>query len=187
VGFIFYMVNLRITNFIPLAIMIKKINLIFVTFFGIGYIKIASGTFASLATSIIFFYLFRFYISIEHFLILCLIIIFFFIYSLYAIESVENEFEQKDASQIVIDEVIGQSIPILLIEYITYEQNQLYGASLYLYVLSFFLFRFFDIFKPFPIGYFDKNYKNSFGILFDDVLAGIYTLILLFVVIEFFF
>ena len=159
--------------------MTKKINLIFVTFFGVGYIKIASGTFASLVTSIIFFYLFRLYISIEHFLILCLIMILVFTYSLYAIKTVENEFEQKDARQIVIDEVIGQSIPILFIEYTAYSQTQLFGADLYLYVTSFFLFRFFDIFKPFPIRYFDKNYKNSFGILFDDVLAGFYTLIIL--------
>ena len=166
--------------------MIKKINLIFATFFGVGFIKIIPGTFASLFTSIIFFYLFRFYISIEHFPILCLIIIFFFVYSLYAIETLENEFEQKDARQIVIDEVIGQSIPIFLIEYIAYLQTQSFGADLYLYVVSFILFRFFDIFKFFPIKYFDKNYKNSFGILFDDVLAGIYTLIVLLLLIKFF-
>ena len=165
--------------------MIKKINLIFVTFFGIGYIKIASGTFASLVTSIIFFCLFRFYISIEHFSILCLTMILVFTYSLYAIKTIENEFEQKDARQIVIDEVIGQSIPIFFIEYIAFLQNHFFGADLYLYVISFFLFRFFDILKPFPIGYFDKNYKNSFGILFDDVLAGIYTLIVLLLLLKF--
>ena len=102
-----------------------------------------------------------------------------FTYSLYAIKTVENEFEQKDARQIVIDEVIGQSIPILLIEYIAYSQNQSFGADLYLYSMSFFLFRFFDIFKPFPIRYFDKNYKNSFGILFDDILAGLYVVLCL--------
>ena len=167
--------------------MIKKINLIFVTFFGVGYIKIASGTFASLFTSIIFFYLFRLYISIEHFSFLCLAMVLVFTYSLYAIKTIENEFKQKDARQIVIDEVIGQSIPILLIEYIAYSQNQSFGSDLYLYLMSFFLFRFFDIFKPFPIRYFDKNYKNSFGILFDDVLAGIYTLILILIFIKFFF
>ena len=166
--------------------MIKKINLIFVTFFGIGYIKIASGTFASLVISIIFFYLFRFYISIENFPILCLVTILVFFYSLYAIETLENQFEQKDAKQIVIDEVIGQSIPIFLVEYITFLQTQSFGADLYLYAISFFLFRFFDILKPFPIGYFDKNYKNSFGILFDDVLAGTYTLIVLLILIKFF-
>ena len=166
--------------------MIKKINLIFVTFFGIGYIKIASGTFASLVISIIFFYLFRLYISIEHFLFLCLAMILVFTYSLYAIKTIENEFEQKDAKQIVIDEVIGQSIPIFLVEYITFLQTQSFGADLYLYAISFFLFRFFDILKPFPIGYFDKNYKNSFGILFDDVLAGVYTLVVLLLLIKFF-
>ena len=165
---------------------IKKINLIFVTFLGVGYIKTAPGTFASLITSIIFFYLFRLYISIEHFLFLCLAMILVFTYSLYAIKTIENEFEQKDAKQIVIDEVIGQSIPIFLIEYIVYSQTQSFGADLYLYVISFFLFRFFDILKPFPIGYFDKNYKNSFGILFDDVLAGVYTLVVLLLLIKFF-
>ena len=108
-----------------------------------------------------------------------------FTYSLYAIKTIENEFEQKDARQIVIDEVIGQSIPIFLVEYITFLQTQSFGADLYLYAISFFLFRFFDILKPFPIGYFDKNYKNSFGILFDDVLAGIYTLIVLLLLIKF--
>ena len=166
--------------------MTKKINLIFVTFLGVGYIKIAPGTFASLITSIIFFYLFRLYISIEHFLFLCLAMILVFTYSLYAIKTIENEFEQKDARQIVIDEVIGQSIPIFLVEYITFLQTQSFGADLYLYAISFFLFRFFDILKPFPIGYFDKNYKNSFGILFDDVLAGVYSLVVLLLLIKFF-
>ena len=166
--------------------MTKKINLIFVTFFGVGYIKIASGTFASLITSIIFFYLFRFYISIEYFPILCLTMILVFTYSLYAIKTIENEFEQKDARQIVIDEVIGQSIPIFLIEYIAYLQTQSFGAALHLYISSFLLFRFFDILKPFPIRYFDKNYKNSFGILFDDVLAGLYALVVLLLLIKFF-
>ena len=166
--------------------MIKKINLILSTFFGVGYIKFAPGTFASLITSIIFFYLFRFYISIENFIILCLVNILVFAYSLYAIETLENQFEQKDARQIVIDEAIGQSIPIFLIEYITFLQTQSFGADIYLYIASFFLFRFFDILKPFPIRYFDKNYKNSFGILFDDVLAGVYTLVVLLLLIKFF-
>ena len=165
--------------------MIKKINLIFVTFFGAGYIKFAPGTFASLITSIFFFYLFRFYISIDHFSILCLTMILVFTYSLYAIKTIENEFEQKDARQIVIDEVIGQSIPIFLIEYIAYLQTQSFGAALHLYISSFLLFRFFDILKPFPIRYFDKNYKNSFGILLDDVLAGVYSLIVLLLLTKF--
>jgi len=164
--------------------MIKKINLTFVTFFGTGYIKIASGTFASFFTSVIFFYSFRSYITINYFQILCLATLLLFIYSLYAIKSLKNEFDKIDASEIVIDEVVGQTIPILLIEYITFLQSNILGADLHLYVISFFMFRFFDIFKPFPIGYIDKNFKNSFGIMFDDVLAGIYTsiIILLFMI-----
>ena len=129
--------------------------------------------------------MFRLYFSIEYFSILCLTIILLFTYSFYAIKTIENEFEQKDARQIVIDEVIGQSIPILFIEYIIFLQTQSFGADLYLYVASFFLFRFFDILKPFPIRYFDKNYKNSFGILFDDVLAGVYALMVLLLLIKF--
>ena len=46
-------------------------------------------------------------------------------------------------------------------------------------IISFLLFRFFDILKPFPIKYFDQKYKNSFGILFDDLLAGIFTTVLI--------
>ena len=110
---------------------------------GVGYIKIAPGTFASLITSIILFYLFRSSILIEDFSIICVIIIFFFFYSLYAIESIKSQFQQKDAKQIVIDEVIGQSIPILLIEYITFLQTQSFGADLYLYVASFFFVQIF--------------------------------------------
>ncbi len=166
--------------------MINRINLIFVTFLGVGYTKPAPGSMASLLTSILFFFLFNYYISLKYFFFLCLFMVFIFIYSLYAIKAVENKFEKKDANQIVIDEVIGQSIPIFLIEYVVYLQSQSFGSDFYLYLLSFLLFRFFDILKPFPIGYFDKNYKNSFGILFDDVLAGIYSLIIVLLVIKFF-
>ena len=162
---------------------IKKINLFFVTFLGAGYIKTAPGTFASLIISIIFFYLFRLYISIEHFPFLCLAMILVFTYSLYAIKTIENEFKQKDARQIVIDEVIGQSIPILFIEYITYLQTQSFGADLYLYVASFILFRFFDIVKPFPINLIDKKLKNGLGVVMDDLIAGLFSLLIVWIAI----
>ena len=166
--------------------MIKKINLIFVTFFGTGYIKVASGTFASLLTSIILFYLFRSFITIKIGQILCLLFLFIFIYSLFAISNLKDHFVEVDAKQIVIDEVVGQAIPILVYEYFTYLKIETFGANLYLYIFSFVVFRFFDIFKPFPISYFDKNYKNSFEIIFDDILAGIYTLIAVLLLIQFF-
>ena len=66
-----------------------------------------------------------------------------------------------EPSYIVIDEYIGQSIAILFCE-----QNILEFVS------AFFLFRFFDIIKPFPINYFDKQ-NTSFGLLMDDITAGL--------------
>jgi phosphatidylglycerophosphatase A len=166
--------------------MIKSINLLFVTFFFTGYIKLASGTFASFFTSIILFYIFRAAFSIENFQLLCFSILLIFIYSLYAIKTLKDKFKEIDASEIVIDEVVGQTIPILTIEYITFSQSGIFGASLLLYIVSFFLFRFFDIFKPFFISHFDKKYKNSFGIMFDDVLAGIYTSMSIYLLLELF-
>ena len=155
--------------------MVKKINLLIVTFFYTGHIKVASGTFASLFTSIILFIIFRLSISFAIFLTIFLSIFVIFFYSLIAIKYLKNEFKEVDASEIVIDEVVGQMIPIIMIEFINFLKFNTFGADLTLYVVSFFLFRFFDIFKPFFIRYFDENFKNSFGVMFDDVLAGIYT------------
>ena len=156
----------------------KNINLLFVTFFFTGYIKIASGTFASLFISIILFYIFRF-LSFENFQVMCFATVLIFVYSLYSIETLKNEFEEIDASEIVIDEVVGQTIPILTIEYITFSQTGTFGANPLIYIVSFFLFRFFDIFKPFFISHFDKKYKNSFGVILDDVVAGLYVVLTL--------
>ena len=161
----------------------RKINLALVTFLGTGYIKITPGTFASLFTAIILFYLFKLINSIEYFSIFCLVVFLIFIYSFYAIQKLKNEFNEIDAKEIVIDEVFGQAIPILFIEYLNFIKFQIFGADLELYIVSFFLFRFFDILKPFPISYFDKNFKNSFGIVFDDLLAGIYSSIIIFIVL----
>ena len=143
--------------------MIKKINLLFVTFFGTGYIKIASGTFASLFTSVILFSLFRSSILNEYFLILCITTLFVFIYSLYAIKTLKNEFDEIDASEIVIDEVVGQWIVLIIIPH-----------NIILYFFAFILFRFFDIVKPWPISWADKNIKGGWGIMIDDVLAAIF-------------
>ena len=161
----------------------RKINLALITFLGTGFIKIIPGTFASLFTSIILFYLFRSISSLEYFLFFCLIIFLILIYAFFAIQKLKNEFKEIDAKEIVIDEVLGQAIPILFIEYLSFTNKQIFGANLELYIISFFLFRFFDILKPFPINYFDKNYKNSFGIIFDDLLAGIYSSIIIFLVL----
>tara|TARA_Y100000590_G_scaffold330142_1_gene374972 strand:+ start:677 stop:1162 length:486 start_codon:yes stop_codon:yes gene_type:complete len=158
--------------------MITKINLLFISFFNVGKIKFAPGTFASLITCVIFF-LFINFINFQIFFILTLII---FFYSLYAINNTYKYFESDDPSEIVIDEVIGQMIPLLSIPIF----ETLYPTSLIIYcIFSFFIFRLFDIWKPFPINYIDKNVKGSIGIMFDDILAGLYTTILLLVIFFF--
>ena len=152
--------------------MITKINLLFITFFNVGKIKFAPGTFSSLITCLIFFIFINF-INFQIFFILTLII---FFYSLYAINNTYKHFESDDPSEIVIDEVVGQLIPLLSIPIF----ETLYPTSTAIYcVFSFFIFRLFDIWKPFPINYIDKNVKGSIGIMLDDVLAGIFTTILL--------
>jgi len=151
--------------------MINKLNFIFVTFFGIGKIKFASGTAASLLTAIILFYLFHIIYTSK--IIILLLLLFIFFYSFYAVKYYIENKDDKDPKEIVIDEVIGQSIPLYLYE-ISHGINEDPQEVFLFYIYIFILFRFFDIKKPFPVSFFDKNYKNSFGVIFDDVVAGLY-------------
>jgi phosphatidylglycerophosphatase A len=156
--------------------MISKINFLFVTLFGIGKVKKMPGSFASLATIIFLFFLFHIlYISPK--IILFLIILIFFI-SLYSINIFTKDLSSKDPKEVVIDEFIGQSIPVCLYEIVhsvPKENEQIFKY----YLIMFILFRIFDIFKPFPVNYFDKNFKNSFGVIMDDVFAGLYVVAIL--------
>ena len=98
------------------------------------------------------------------------------IYSFLAITSYIENNENKDPKEIVIDEFIGQSIPIYLYE-ISHETEKSPDEAIIFYGICFILFRFFDIKKPFPVNFFDKNYKNSFGVIMDDVCAGLYVVL----------
>ena len=84
--------------------------------------------------------------------------------------------DDKDPKEIIIDEFIGQSIPIYLYE-ISHGIEKSSDEALIFYGVCFILFRFFDIAKPFPVNFFDKNYKNSFGVIMDDVCAGFYVVL----------
>ena len=154
--------------------MIKKFNVLFVTMLGLGKIKIIPGTLGSLATIIILYILFH-TLSISPYLILIGLII-ISIYSFLAITSYIENNEDKDPKEIVIDEFIGQSIPIYLYE-ISHETEKSPNEAIIFYGICFILFRFFDIKKPFPVSFFDKNYKNSFGVIMDDVCAGLYVVL----------
>ena len=158
----------------------KKINILISTFFGYGYLTKMPGSLASLVTTI-FIYITYEYLGYSD---LKFSIIFFFIlffYSFYAVKDSEIEFVNKDPKQIVIDEVLGQSMPLILLLYLN-QTNQLSIQIEIYYIISFISFRFFDIIKPFPVSYFDKNFKNYFGIIMDDIMAGIYTMLIIFLI-----
>ena len=93
----------------------------------------------------------------------------------------ETEFDNKDPRQIVIDEVLGQAMPIILLVYLSSKNLINFPVEIY-YLLSFILFRFFDIVKPFPVSYFDNQHKNFFGIIMDDIMAGLYTMLIIYLV-----
>ena len=156
----------------------KKINVLISTFFGNGYISKIPGTFTSLSTLIILYILFEVFQFKNLNYILILFSITFF-YSFYAVMDSETEFENKDPRQIVIDEVLGQAMPLILIVYLSSKNLINIPVEIY-YLLSFIFFRFFDIVKPFPVSYFDKQHKNFFGIIMDDIMAGLYTMLIIY-------
>ena len=158
--------------------MIKKFNLLFVTFFYIGKIKYFPGTFASLVTCLVFLLL----ISIFNFSVIFLITLTIFCYSFVAINNSFDEFRSEDPQEIVIDEVVGQMLPLLAIP--IYET--LYPLpTLYYCTSAFILFRLFDVWKPYPISYVDNNIKGSLGIMLDDILASVYSIIILSLILFF--
>ena len=154
--------------------MIKSLNTLFVTMFGLGKIPKVPGTFGSLATIIILYIFFHKLDLSSNIILIGLIVI--FIFSFLAIAIHIKDKENKDPKEIVIDEFIGQSIPIYLYE-ISHEIEKSPDEALIFYSVCFLLFRFFDIAKPFPVSYFDKNFKNSFGVIMDDVCAGFYVVL----------
>ena len=144
----------------------------------IGKIKYAPGTIASLMTCLLFLFLINIFNIITIFLITLII----FFYSLIAINNSFDEFETDDPQEIVIDEVIGQMLPLLAVP--IYET--LYPLPIMYYCVAAFLsFRLFDIWKPYPISYVDNNIKGALGIMLDDILAGIYSIIVLTIILFF--
>ena len=156
--------------------MLNKINFLFVTLFGIGKIKKIPGSFASLVTTLFLFFLFHILNISPNIILIALIII--FLISLYAVNIFIKDLTNKDPKEVVIDEFIGQSIPICLYE-VAHGMPKDSDQVLKFYFIMFILFRIFDIVKPFPVNYYDKNFKNSFGVIMDDVCAGLYVVVVL--------
>ena len=156
----------------------KKVNVLLSTFFGYGYLTRVPGTVASAVTTI-FIYIAYEVLGYTDLKFSIFFFILLFSYSFYAVKDSESEFENKDPRQIVIDEVLGQSMPLIFLLYLN-KTNQITIYVEVYYILSFIFFRFFDILKPFPVSYFDKNHKDYFGIIMDDIIAGLYSMILIY-------
>ena len=154
--------------------MIKNLNTLFVTMFGLGKIPKIPGTFGSLVTVIILYIFFHILNISPNIILICLIIIFICSFSAVATHIKNNK--NKDPKEVIIDEFIGQSIPIYLYE-ISHGTTKSPNEAIIFYGVCFILFRFFDIAKPFPVSFFDKNFKNSFGVIMDDVCAGFYVVL----------
>ena len=154
--------------------MIEKINKYFVTMFGLGKFKKIPGTIASFTTTVILFLYFHIFNFPKNFFLIFLVIV--TIYAFIAVAKHIKSKKNKDPKEIVIDEFIGQSIPIYMYE-ISHGTEKSFEDSFYFYVIMFMTFRVFDIIKPFPVSYFDKNFKNSFGVIMDDVCAGLYVVL----------
>ena len=172
--------------------MINKIGKTILTMFGIGYFKYAPGTVASFITCLIFYSL----ASIDGInQIIFPYIIFLIIIFIYSTILINKIYKKEDSKQIVIDEFIGQSIPLLaistsnelnikLIAFLDNVSSQLGFNWFEIWILiSFILFRFFDILKPFPINLIDKKIKNGFGVILDDIVAGIFATISLYIIL----
>ena len=156
--------------------MLNTINSLFVTMFGIGKLPRIPGSYASLATVILLYIFFHIFLIPADIFLFFLIAI--FIISIFAVNFFIKNLTNKDPKEIVIDEFIGQSIPICLYE-IAHNDPVNTSRVLTFYFIMFILFRIFDITKPYPVSYYDKNFKNSFGVIMDDVCAGLYVVVIL--------
>ena len=153
--------------------MIKLANF-FVSLSFAGYIKlIPPGTFASFLSIVILFPIVEYkIISLEIFVAVFIII---FLLSLFFINKFSSQTQSHDSKIIVIDEFLG--IYLILI---FYDQIKIINPYVTM-VLIFILFRFFDILKIFPANTVDRKLKSAFGVILDDLIAGIYTIIIIYI------
>ena len=124
----------------------------------IGYLPVAPGTFGTFA-ALAFFALIKPTIPVQVFLLIFVTTI-----GIFASSRAEEILNEKDSSHIVIDEFAGYALSVLFLPH-----------TLSSLVVSFLLFRFFDILKPLPIRWIERTLPGGFGIMADDLVAGIYT------------
>ena len=151
---------------------------IFATLFGVGLLPFAPGTWGSLFGLILFFYT-NIYLSINvqffYLLLLAIILVAILVCYFATKELSDNE---KDQKSIVIDELAGVWIAFIPVSGIVMMQDFLTYS-----VFAFLLFRVFDIWKPYPIGYIDKKIKNYLGVVLDALVAGLYAAITIWLIL----
>ena len=141
---------------------------------GIGLIPFAPGTFGSIFAWLVF-------VIMSHFVDMLIYTICIVFIAIWVCEKASVNLIQKDHKSIVIDELAGMWVALVPVIYFASNQFEriIYAC------LALVFFRVFDILKPFPISYFDKKYKNGFGIVLDDIIAGIFSGILSVLIIVF--
>ena len=149
----------------------KNLTKFLVSIFFVGYIKFAPGTWGTLVSLLIMYILFN--ILSLPLIILTIIFIFIFFIANYLINYFSLITNSHDSKHIVIDELLGIFIIFLFYDLIFFFNDIL------TYLIIFVLFRFFDIFKIFPSNFFDKYFKNGYGVILDDIIAGLYTVLTL--------
>ncbi len=147
---------------------------IIATYFGLGLSKYAPGTMGSLGTLPLAYFL----IYYGGFYSLLIVAVALFFIGVKATAVVIKESGDDDPSKVVIDETVGQLLTFSFVCSISPET--LVGlSSLMYYLLGFAFFRFFDILKMGPVKYADTKIKNAYGVMLDDVFAGIFAAVLL--------
>ena len=146
-----------------------KLAQIFSTIFFIGNSKFIPGTIGSIISIILIFFLNK---VVSYFIFISIFVIILFL-SLIFIEIYSRSINKYDSKEIIIDEFLG--IYLIMIFFPFYSSLK----EIINILLIFLIFRFFDIIKIFPANWIDKNIKNSFGVICDDLIASIYTIIII--------
>ena len=139
----------------------QRILVLIATFFKVGHLPLMPGTWASLVTTVLVYFIKPYWQAPIYIQIPIIVIIFFL--GIPAASAAEKHFKGKDPRPCVIDEVAGQMVALLLVPH----------DKIYLYVAAFFLFRVFDVLKPPPVSTAEKI-PGGLGIMFDDIVAGLY-------------
>lgn len=183
--------------------MLKKIAEIISTVFFIGRIKYAPGTFGSLPAFPLCYMIMHFTLHnkvafplggfdfqeqqiVSLFVIELIAAVFLFIVGTFFTHIYIQGKQDKDPKEVVIDETVGQMLTVIFCSFsviLTYTTslptyfNASYIDIMFLVVMPFILFRLFDICKPWPINWLDKNIKGALGVMLDDIAAAVFAIV----------